>query len=70
MDLQEAIKYLKSHEITVEQKDGIYSITNAQGVSMKCTENAIINYAMHLKNPPKIRSLVGEFLRLQGSRRN
>ena len=48
------ILYLKSHGIEVYRIDNDYKITNAQGVSLKVTETAIINYVKQLKYDDKM----------------
>jgi len=48
------ILYLKSHGIEVCSIDDDYKITNAQGVSLKVTEAAIINYVKQLKYDEKM----------------
>ena len=60
MNVEEAITYLTKHHIIVKEDKSGYTITNAQNVILRTTEKAIIRYALELKNPPKVISLVGE----------
>jgi len=48
------ILYLKSHWIEVYPIDNDYKITNAQGVSLKVTETAIVDYVKQLKYDEKM----------------
>ncbi len=62
-NIKEAILYLERyHKIKVEKIENGYRIINAQGVAMKVTEQAVINYANSLKKPPKIFSLVPPYI--------
>lgn len=61
MDIYKAIKYLDKHKITAEKNGSDYIITNPQNVALRVTEQAVIDYALNLRNPPKIKSLVGDF---------
>jgi len=53
-NIDNEILYLKSHGIQVFPIDNDYKITNTQGVSLKVTETAIINYVKQLKYDEKM----------------
>ena len=66
-NIKEAITYLERyHEIKTEKTESGYRIINPQGVAMKVTEQAIINYANNLKRPPKIVSIIPNLWVLEG----
>ena len=53
-NIDNEILYLKSHGIEVCPINNDYKITNAQGVSLKVTETAIIDYVKQLKYDEKM----------------
>jgi len=57
MNIESEISYLKTHGIKVDLCGENYNITNAQGVSLKVTPEAIINYVKQLKYDDKYQSI-------------
>jgi hypothetical protein len=58
MNIDEAIVYLQTKKMQIIKLDKGYQIINPQNVGIQVNEQAIINYAMELKHPKKVVSLV------------